>query len=61
MVPHVPELLLLGAFEYFLAFVGLSGKEETPAPSILLTGHFPAPTAGRVVSHGRAFRFQFED
>ena len=23
--------------------------------------HFPAPTAGRVVSHGDAFRFQFEE
>jgi glyoxylase-like metal-dependent hydrolase (beta-lactamase superfamily II) len=30
-------------------------------PSFLLTGHFPAPTAGRVVSHGDAFRFRFED
>ena len=29
-------------------------------PSYLLTGHFPAPTAGRVISRGDAFRFQFE-
>lgn len=30
-------------------------------PTYLLTGHFPAPTAGRVVSHRDAFRFRFED
>lgn len=30
-------------------------------PSVLLTGHFPAPTAGRVVRHGPAFRFRFSD
>ena len=28
-------------------------------PSILLTGHFPASTAGRVISNGSAFRFAF--
>ena len=36
-------------------------RQLADTPSILLTGHFPAPTAGRVVSHGGAFRFQFED
>ncbi|HVZ17154.1 MAG TPA: MBL fold metallo-hydrolase [Terriglobales bacterium] len=29
------------------------------ADVLLLTGHFPAPTAGRVVSHGSSARFQF--
>jgi glyoxylase-like metal-dependent hydrolase (beta-lactamase superfamily II) len=29
-------------------------------PSILLTGHFPGPTAGRVISKGDAFRFEFQ-
>jgi glyoxylase-like metal-dependent hydrolase (beta-lactamase superfamily II) len=28
---------------------------------ILLSGHFPSPTAGRVVSHSHAFRFRFDD
>jgi len=27
----------------------------------LLTGHFPDPTAGRVVRHGERFRFRFQD
>jgi hypothetical protein len=29
--------------------------------TILLSGHFPTPTAGRVVSHSHAFRFRFDD
>lgn len=29
--------------------------------TLLLTGHFPAPTAGRVVSRADGFRFQFAD
>jgi glyoxylase-like metal-dependent hydrolase (beta-lactamase superfamily II) len=29
--------------------------------SVLLTAHFVAPTAGRVVSHSHAFRFRFEE
>lgn len=29
--------------------------------TLLLTGHFPAPTAGRVVSSGEAFAFRFLD
>jgi hypothetical protein len=28
--------------------------------TLVLTGHFPDPTAGRVVSHGDSFRFRFE-
>jgi glyoxylase-like metal-dependent hydrolase (beta-lactamase superfamily II) len=36
-------------------------RQLADTPSFLLTGHFPAPTAGRVVSHGDAFRFRFED
>ena len=36
-------------------------EELADTPSYLLTGHFPAPTAGRVVRHGEAFRFRFED
>ena len=28
--------------------------------TLLLPGHFPGPTAGRVVSHADAFRFEFE-
>ncbi len=27
--------------------------------TVVMTGHFPDPTQGRVVSHGDAFRFQF--
>jgi len=34
-------------------------REVTDTATILLTGHFPAPTAGRVVSHADAFRFRF--
>jgi glyoxylase-like metal-dependent hydrolase (beta-lactamase superfamily II) len=29
-------------------------------PSFLLAAHFPAPTAGKVVSNGTAFRFDFQ-
>lgn len=29
--------------------------------TLVLTGHFPDPTAGRVVSHGESFRFRFDD
>ncbi|MCK1337466.1 MBL fold metallo-hydrolase [Bradyrhizobium sp. 38] len=36
-------------------------EELADTPSSLLTGHFPAPTAGRVIRHGEAFRFRFED
>jgi len=28
--------------------------------TLLMTGHFPSPTAGRIVSHGDRFRFAFE-
>jgi hypothetical protein len=28
---------------------------------LLMTGHFPDPTVGRVVRHDKAFRFQFEE
>jgi glyoxylase-like metal-dependent hydrolase (beta-lactamase superfamily II) len=28
--------------------------------TVMLTGHFPGPTAGRIVRHGQAFRFRFE-
>jgi glyoxylase-like metal-dependent hydrolase (beta-lactamase superfamily II) len=28
--------------------------------TIVLTGHFPDPTAGRIVSHGDSFRFRFD-
>jgi glyoxylase-like metal-dependent hydrolase (beta-lactamase superfamily II) len=34
-------------------------EELADTPSILLAAHFPAPTAGRVVSKGAAFRFVF--
>ncbi|MBR0883937.1 glyoxylase-like metal-dependent hydrolase (beta-lactamase superfamily II) [Bradyrhizobium japonicum] len=36
-------------------------EELADTPGYLLTGHFPAPTAGRVVRHGDAYRFRFED
>jgi glyoxylase-like metal-dependent hydrolase (beta-lactamase superfamily II) len=36
-------------------------RQLADTSTILLTGHFPAPTAGRVVSHSHAFRFKFED
>ena len=36
-------------------------EELADTPSYLLTGHFPAPTAGRVIRHGDAYRFRFED
>lgn len=36
-------------------------EELADTPSYLLTGHFPAPTAGRVIRHGEAYRFRFED
>lgn len=28
--------------------------------TLLMTGHFPSPTAGRIVSHGDQFRFAFD-
>jgi glyoxylase-like metal-dependent hydrolase (beta-lactamase superfamily II) len=34
-------------------------EELADTPSILLAAHFPAPTAGRVISKGDAFRFVF--
>ena len=34
-------------------------EELADTPSILLAAHFPAPTAGRVISKGAAFRFVF--
>jgi glyoxylase-like metal-dependent hydrolase (beta-lactamase superfamily II) len=34
-------------------------EQLADTPSVLLTGHFPAPTAGRVFSKGSAFRFAF--
>jgi hypothetical protein len=36
-------------------------EQLADTPSVLLTGHFPAPTAGRVISKGSAFRFVFFD
>ena len=36
-------------------------RQLADTSTILLTGHFPAPTAGRVVSHSQSFRFKFED
>jgi glyoxylase-like metal-dependent hydrolase (beta-lactamase superfamily II) len=36
-------------------------EELADTPSYLLTGHFPAPTAGRVVTHGDTFRFRFDE
>ncbi|PIT04532.1 beta-lactamase [Bradyrhizobium nitroreducens] len=36
-------------------------EELADTPSYLLTGHFPAPTAGRVIRHGDAYRFRFEN
>jgi glyoxylase-like metal-dependent hydrolase (beta-lactamase superfamily II) len=35
-------------------------RQLADTSSTLLTGHFPTPTAGRVVSHGDRFRFRFE-
>ena len=35
-------------------------EKVADTPSILLTAHFPGPTAGRVVSTGGAFRFVFQ-
>jgi glyoxylase-like metal-dependent hydrolase (beta-lactamase superfamily II) len=34
-------------------------EQLADTPSILLPAHFPAPTAGRVISNGSAFRFAF--
>jgi glyoxylase-like metal-dependent hydrolase (beta-lactamase superfamily II) len=34
-------------------------EQLADTPSILLAAHFPAPTAGRVISSGAAFRFDF--
>jgi glyoxylase-like metal-dependent hydrolase (beta-lactamase superfamily II) len=34
-------------------------EQLADTPSILLPAHFPAPTAGRVISNGSAFRFVF--
>ena len=28
---------------------------------LICTAHFPLPSAGRIVGHGGAFRFQFEN
>jgi glyoxylase-like metal-dependent hydrolase (beta-lactamase superfamily II) len=29
--------------------------------TLVMTGHFPSPTAGRIVSHGDQFRFAFKE
>jgi glyoxylase-like metal-dependent hydrolase (beta-lactamase superfamily II) len=34
-------------------------EQLADTPSILLAAHFPAPPAGRAVSSGAAFRFDF--
>jgi glyoxylase-like metal-dependent hydrolase (beta-lactamase superfamily II) len=34
-------------------------EQLADTPSVLLPAHFPAPTAGRVISNGSAFRFAF--
>ncbi len=35
-------------------------EQLADTPSFLLAAHFPAPTAGKVVSNGTAFRFDFQ-
>lgn len=43
------------AYETRLALM----RRYADTSTLILTGHFPAPTAGRIVSHGDRFRFAF--
>ena len=39
------------------AFMEHHGDTDT----LILTAHFPLPSAGRIVAHGDAFRFDFDE
>ena len=36
-------------------------EQMADTPTLLLTAHFPSPTAGRIVRHGGSYRFQFAE
>lgn len=56
-----PEWGSIGEVEPPLAYASRRRIIETCADQdvLLLTGHFPAPTAGHVISHGASARFHF--
>jgi glyoxylase-like metal-dependent hydrolase (beta-lactamase superfamily II) len=58
-----PELASPADFDHELGVQARQHLLDTYADSdmMMLTGHFPDPTAGHIVSHGNSFRFRFED
>ncbi len=59
----VPELCNPSDYDHDLSIQSRRALLEHCADTdiVMLTGHFPEPTAGRVVSHGDNFRFRFQD
>jgi glyoxylase-like metal-dependent hydrolase (beta-lactamase superfamily II) len=57
--PHLSNLADFDAQQAYETRVGLMRRYADTSTKVL-TGHFPSPTAGRIVSHGDEFRFAFE-
>jgi glyoxylase-like metal-dependent hydrolase (beta-lactamase superfamily II) len=59
----VPELCSPADYDNALGVASRRALLEQCADTdtVMLTGHFPEPTAGRVVSHGDTFRFRFQE
>ena len=59
----VPELCSPADYDNALGIQSRRALLEQCADTdiVMLTGHFPEPTAGHVVSHGDNFRFKFQD
>ncbi len=59
----LPELMSPADFNSEQGIAARRHLLDTYADSdlLLLTGHFPEPTAGRIVRHGDGFRFRFGD
>jgi glyoxylase-like metal-dependent hydrolase (beta-lactamase superfamily II) len=60
---HEPQLSNNGDVDPALALASRNRMLQlcVDDKSILLTGHFPAPTAGFVTGGGDRFRFRYED
>ncbi|CDY78519.1 Beta-lactamase-like [Caballeronia glathei] len=57
--PHLSNLADFDALQAYETRVGLMRRYADTRTKVL-TGHFPSPTAGRIVSRGDEFRFEFE-
>ncbi len=58
-----PELCNPSDFDHDLSTASRRALLEQCADTdtVMMTGHFPEPSIGRVVSHGDAFRFRFQE